>query len=90
MTRQDVMALLIESLLEILRLSGQPEPEITQDTRPLVDLAGFGSLNDVELTTILSDRFRLDDEIRICASDNGRRLLRIAEIVDRLLELGEK
>jgi len=90
MTREEVVVVLIKALEEILTLSGQPVPEITEETRPLADLPGFDSLNDLELTVILSRRSRLDDVMRLCRSGDGRRPLCIREVANHLFELGEK
>ena len=85
MTRNEVERLLIEALREIQAQSGRGVPEITDETRPLKDLPGFDSHNDLEVAVELAEPFQLDEKMRLCLSDDGTRPLSIREIVDRIM-----
>jgi len=86
MSRDEVEQLLIEKLREIQELSGREQQEITGETRPLFDLVGFDSHNDLELSVMLAEPFNIDDKTRLCVSDDGKRPLLIREIVDNVME----
>ena len=86
MTRDEIKQLLIEKLREIQELSGREQQEITGETRPLVDLVGFDSHNDLELSAMLADPFNIDDKTRLGVSADGKRPLCVREIVDNVME----
>lgn len=86
MTRYEVEQLLIEKLHEIQELSGREQQEVTGETRPLLDLVGFDSHNDLELSIMLTEPFNLDEKTRLCVADDGKRPLRVREVVDNVME----
>ena len=86
MKRAEIAELLTQTLKDIQARSGREVPEITDETKPLRDLEGFDSHNDVELTVELGERFALDDKTRLCVSDEGTRFLSIREIVGKVAD----
>jgi acyl carrier protein len=85
---------LFETIDEVQRLSGCAPLEITANTCPICDLDGFDSLRAVEVTILLATKlhchFRAPKgEVNVFVSKDGRRALRVAEVINRLAELCE-
>jgi hypothetical protein len=53
MTRNDAIKKVAEALRMIQKISGRPVDEITEGTIPIGGLAGFDSLNGVEVAVIV-------------------------------------
>jgi len=84
MSRKEIVGLIIEKVVEIQELSGRPTSDMTGRTRPLLDVPGFDSLNGLELTIMLTAVLRIDSRSTLCTSEDGRRLLRISEMADKV------
>lgn len=79
---------LIEVLVEIQQDSGRPIPEnIDQDTCPFYDFPGFDSLNCVEASVDLSERFGCTIEHDVFLPNATKRYLTIGDIAVRILEV---
>jgi hypothetical protein len=92
MERIEIERRLIETLHEVQELSGCARVEINLDTCPIHDLDGFDSLRGVETTVLLSMKLNREfkagkGEVNIFVSKDGRRVLKVAETVIRLIEL---
>lgn len=84
MSRQEIVKLVTETVMEIQEKSGRPVPTMTGETRPLLDLAGFDSLNGLELTHMLAAALGFEPPMTLCKSDDGRRALSITGIADKV------
>ena len=60
MTVKDVESALSEAVREIQTLSGRPVEGIGPDSRPIGGIAGFDSLNGVEVGAIVTDKLGID------------------------------
>jgi len=86
MTRNDAMKKVAEALRMIQEMSGRPLDEITEDTVPIGGLAGFDSLNGVEVAVIVG-AVTEKGLVNVCVSEDGRRALSVGEITDAVLRL---
>jgi len=85
MNRSELIKLIIERAIEIQELSGREVPDdVNEKTVPIGGLAGFDSLNGLELSIMLPEETEWEGR-NLCVSDDGKRALNIGEIVDRLL-----
>lgn len=85
MDRKDIQDLVTQGIRQIQEMSGREVLEdLTGDTCPIRDLDGFDSLCGAELGAILSRTISLPLDFNPCVSEDGRRALRIREIVDRI------
>ncbi|MGN6369018.1 MAG: acyl carrier protein [Phycisphaerae bacterium] len=84
-----LMAMLVEVLNEVQRMSGRTIEEITEMDKPIGDLIGFDSLNGVETTVLLADRLQCDipGDVNLFTSKDGRRALSVREVASRIQEL---
>jgi hypothetical protein len=92
MERKDIERRLIETLHEVQELSGCARVEINLQTCPIYDLDGFDSLRGVESTVLLAVKLNKEfktgkGEVNVFVSKDGRRVLKVEEIVNRLIEL---
>jgi len=92
MERIEIERRLIETLYEVQELSGCARVEIDLKTCPIDDLDGFDSLRGVETTVLLSMKLKHEfkagkGEVNLFVSEDGRRVLKIEETVNRLIEL---
>ncbi len=60
MTQAEIERMLIEVVCQIQEISGREGVDVTSDTRPVLDMPGFDSLNGVESTIELSGRINKD------------------------------
>ena len=60
MNQEQIESMLIEVVCEIQKISGRPIVDVTADTKPVVDMPGFDSLNGVESTIEVSGRINKD------------------------------
>jgi acyl carrier protein len=91
-SKTELQKRLIECLQEVQDLSGSEPTEITPDTCPIRDLPDFDSLRGVEATVYLSGKLKIkieapQGEVNVFISKDGRRALRVREVVDRILSL---
>ena len=92
MDRISIERELLEALREVQELSGHEPAPIDANTCPINELEQFDSLRGVETTFLLSTKLKCGfkthkGEINLFVSKDGRRALKVAEIVDRLVEL---
>lgn len=88
MARQQIQQLLMEVLTQIQLDGGHPLVDMNEDTCPLDEIPGFDSLTAIEATVELVRR--LEREIpaeSIFVNSEGKRILSIREITERLYEL---
>jgi acyl carrier protein len=91
-SKTDLQKRLIECLKEVQDLSGAEPTDITAETCPIQDLPDFDSLRGVEATVYLSGKLKIkieapQGEVNVFISKDGRRALRVREIVDRIVSL---
>ena len=94
MDRNDIERELIETIREVQEMSGDAPAAIDTHTCPIKDLEHFDSLRGVETTVLLSMKLKCEfkspkGEINLFVSKDGRRILSVGEIVDRLVKLCE-
>lgn len=87
--------LLKEALTEIQQLSGEEDAPIDYETCPITDLPGFDSLRGVEATCLVSAKLgkeipTTDGQVNIFVSKDGKRALKVFEIVTRIASLMEQ
>jgi hypothetical protein len=92
MNKSEIEKCLIHTLNEVQELSGEAQISIDLRTCPIKDLSGFDSLRGVEATFLLSVKLKCEfkaekGEVNVFVSEDGRRALRVGEIVDRLTKL---
>lgn len=92
MDRISIERELMEALREVQELSGHAPAPIDPNTCPINELEHFDSLRGVETTFLLSMKLKCEfkspkGEINLFVSKDGRRALKVGEIVDRLVEL---
>lgn len=91
MTQQQAEVAVIESIVEIQRMSGRECTEITGETIPIGGVPGFDSLNGLE-TTILIDQhlgIATPDDARLFTNDTGQRAIPVSEIAQRIVDFVE-
>jgi len=86
MNGSELIKLIIERVIEIQELSGREVPDdVNEKTVPIGGLAGFDSLNGLELSIMLPEEIGWSGK-NVCVSDDGKKALSIGEIVESLLE----
>lgn len=78
---------LINAVTEIQESSGRPMPVISGATRPLSDLAGFDSLNAVEVSFLLSEHFQCEIDSNLLLSTGVGKHLTIDEATEQLTQI---
>lgn len=89
LTRQEVLAALVEALTEAqLDVSQEPEP-IDEATRPIGDLLQFDSLTSVVVTLHCLTTLRIEDmpSSPSLFIDKKGQSLTVGEVIDRILSL---
>jgi acyl carrier protein len=84
MNRPEVEEALRRVLADIQTQSGRPVPDWTIRLRPIGDIDGFDSLNAEEAVVELEEALGVSLVENCFISDDGRRALRLNEVVDRL------
>jgi hypothetical protein len=91
MDKAEIENRLIEVISEVQKLSGCKDENVDGTTVPIMDLVDFDSLRGAETTTLLMEKLRkkvpVGKDDNIFVSEDGRRALRVNEIVDRLVQL---
>lgn len=81
---KEAKKIIFEIVCEIQTLSGRPSPDdFCDDIMPIGDLDGFDSLNAVEVTTQLSEKFECDITGNPFVS--GNKPLSIEQIAQKIL-----
>ena len=60
MNQKDMEQILINIVCNIQKISGREEVPVTADTKPVLDIPGFDSLNGVEATVEVLDQLGID------------------------------
>lgn len=78
---------LLDAIREYQAERNVPLDALTENTRPVLDLHDFDSMNGVELTCKLQERLGINDlGDNVCLDRTGKRALRIKEIAKQLCE----
>ena len=84
MKLEDIEKLLIDVACDVQKMSGREVVNLTSESRPLLDMPGFDSLNGVEATVDALNRLKLDlDFIDIFVDEE--KALTIREAATRIL-----
>jgi len=90
MTLKDVEDVLIESIEEIVELCGyETESVIDGDTVPFSSIGGFDSLNAVEVSLLVGDKFEKEVNLQtfgVSCSKKHPEKLSIKEIANNIFE----
>lgn len=90
MNPEQVQEAIIEVLGEIQTISGRILTPMNGTTCPIGDLPGFDSLNGIEATLQISEKFGYDFPLdNLLVDDTGHRALTIGEVVERVRQLME-
>lgn len=85
MTRDAVVAMLVDSLIELQIRSGLAAPaDLCSDTRPL-DLEEFDSIKCLELEVLLSEKLGFEVEHVIIPEEQPSRMRTMGDIADAIL-----
>jgi acyl carrier protein len=90
-TRESVRAIVIDVLTEIQTMGGNPVPDFTDELHPMSELAGFDSMNAVEVAVLLSERLGTDipDGVFAPEGDEPAALWQVVERLCRALAIGD-
>ena len=83
MTKSELEALLIELVCLLQEMSGREKVSVDANTKPVLDVPGFDSLNGIEITVEVMDRFKLELDFNNVLIDDDRALT-IAQATERL------
>lgn len=86
MERENVLQRLLELLRKIQERSGEVPVALTEDSVPLRDLPKFDSLLALEASVEIETELGFVGEDNLFFDDRTKRLLSVAEVVDRLCE----
>jgi len=75
---------LIHALMTVQTSSGRPMTAVTDRTCPVGDLAGFDSVNCVEVCALLSEQFGRDIELKVLVTNLYGPAATVGEMVVRL------
>jgi acyl carrier protein len=83
MTKSELEVLLIELVCMLQEMSGRGRFSVDANTKPVLDVPGFDSLNGVEVTVEVMDRLKIElDFNNVLVEDE--RALTIAQAAERL------
>lgn len=85
MTQEDIETMLIRIVRNIQELSGREQVHVTPETRPVLDMPGFDSLNGVEVTVDVLDELKIDVGFNNVLVDEAKALT-VAQAAARLLD----
>jgi len=74
MNQEEIEALLIKVVNAIQKQSGRADAVVSEETRPVVDIEGFDSLNGVEATVDVIDQLELELEFNNVFVEDGEAL----------------
>jgi acyl carrier protein len=83
MTNSELEALLIELVCTLQKISGRELVAIDANTKPVLDVPGFDSLNGVEVTVEVMDRLKIETAFNNVLVDDDRALT-ISQAAERL------
>jgi acyl carrier protein len=83
MTKSELELLLIDTVCTLQKLSGREQVPIDADTKPILDVPGFDSLNGVEITVEVMDKLAIETDFNNVLIDDDRALT-ISEAAERL------
>ena len=89
MDKNEVMDKVADSIRQVQEISGRTVAEISPNTCPFADVAGFDSLSSVEATVILSESLGVDLPDSVFLPEEGARNLSVSEIADNLCSIME-
>jgi acyl carrier protein len=85
MNQTELEEILIEVVCRLQELSGREKVSVTSDTKPVLDMPGFDSLNGVEATVEVLDRLKLDLGFNdVFIAEDKNKALTIREAAARL------
>ena len=86
MDEQEIVATVVQTVVQVQEASGRAIDGINLSTRPLRDVEGFDSLSGLEATVLLSESLgvALPDNYNPFISKDGNRALSVSEIADNL------
>jgi len=89
MSVEELVVMLLEILREVQEMSGRPAEELAEGDTPIGGLAGFDSLNGIEVTTMLAARLKceISGEVNLFISADGCRALTVREVAQRVKKL---
>jgi len=90
MTRNEVIAIVIEKIEKIQKISDRERVPVTNNTVPIGGLPEFDSMNGVEFASMIDEVLSIGDVGNLCASKDGTQALTVSEIADRILEIVSK
>ena len=85
MNQTEIEQMLIDVVCQLQELSGREKVPVTADTKPVLDMPGFDSLNGVEATVEVLDRLKLDlDFNNVFIDEDKKKALTIRQAGARL------
>ena len=86
MDKKEVVAKVVQTIIEVQKASGRSSAGIGDSTCPVGGVEGFDSLNGVEATVMLSKSLgaAIPDDYNPFISSDGNRALSVSEIADSL------
>ena len=87
MTRNEVLAIVVDKLDEIQECGTEEKVRITESTKPIGGIPGFDSMNGVEFAALIDEVVHIGEVGNLCASKDGTRALTVGEIADRILKI---
>jgi len=92
MEKQEILRAIVEAIHSIEITSGQPPSNIGMESVPIHDLRNFDSVRGVEVTTEISIQLGISIDLKenLFVSRDGRRAIKMGEIVERVQSLIEE
>ena len=89
MSAEEIVVILFEVLKQVQEMSGRPVEDLTELDVPIGHLAGFDSLNSIEVTLLVEARLKceLPGNVSLFVSEDGRRALTVEEVAQRIKKL---
>ena len=86
MGKQEIVTMVVQTVVQVQEASGRASGGIDASTRPLRDVAGFDSLSGLEATVMLSESLGVDlpEDYNPFISKDGNWALSVSEIADNL------
>ena len=91
MNQTEIEKMLISIVCRLQELSGREKVPVTAETKPLLEIPGFDSLNGVEATVEIFDELKLDlGSNDVFVVEDKNKALTISEAASRLCTSVEK
>lgn len=89
MTVEKLVEIMLDLLKQVQEMSGRPSKELTETDAPIGGLAGFDSLNGIEVTILLASSLKCEipGDANLFISEDGRKALTISEAAKRIMTL---